>query len=95
MTYLKKLGQDETIGATIVAAFWSGEEMGFLGSKAYIKNPLIPLSRIKAVLNIDSIGSGKTSDFIYWADGDNIAVRALTTAINLPNQISSRLQKWS
>ncbi|HSE36912.1 MAG TPA: M20/M25/M40 family metallo-hydrolase, partial [Blastocatellia bacterium] len=35
---------------------FSGEELGLLGSGAYTKNPIIPLSKTVAMLNMDMIG---------------------------------------
>ncbi|NLI94151.1 MAG: Zn-dependent exopeptidase M28 [Peptococcaceae bacterium] len=55
----------------IVAAFWSAEEMGFLGSKYFVKKPTIPLSQIKAVVNLDTVGNGQKKDFILWETGDS------------------------
>ena len=42
-----------------IAFIWfTGEEAGLLGSFYYVKNPLFELSKIKAVINIDIIGTG-------------------------------------
>lgn len=35
---------------------FAGEEMGLLGSKYFVNNPVVPLSNIKTVINIDMIG---------------------------------------
>jgi len=37
---------------------FSGEEAGLLGSFYYADNPLFPLDRIKAVVNLDMVGTG-------------------------------------
>ncbi len=42
----------------IVFMFFSGEELGLLGSKYYTENPLFPLGKIKFLLNLDMVGSG-------------------------------------
>jgi len=42
----------------IVFMFFSGEELGLLGSRYYSENPLFPLSKIKFLMNIDMVGSG-------------------------------------
>ena len=34
----------------------SGEEMGLLGSKAYVASPVFPLEQLHAVINLDMIG---------------------------------------
>jgi len=38
--------------------FFSGEEMGLLGSSYYANHPLFPLSKIKFLINLDMVGSG-------------------------------------
>lgn len=43
---------------TVFIAF-SGEEIGLLGSKAFVKQPLIDLSKIKFLLNFDLAGTGE------------------------------------
>ncbi len=43
---------------TVFIAF-SGEEIGLLGSKAFVKQPLIDLSKIKFMLNFDLAGTGE------------------------------------
>jgi len=37
---------------------FSGEEQGLLGSRLYVEQPLIPLKRTKAMINIDHVGVG-------------------------------------
>lgn len=65
---------------TIVIAFWSAEEMGFIGSKAFVDSPSFPLHQIQAVLNVDTVGNGMIGNFALWADGDNLAVKAIRQA---------------
>ncbi len=42
----------------LVFMFFSGEELGLLGSRYYTEHPLFPLSKIKFLLNLDLMGSG-------------------------------------
>ncbi|MHB1406368.1 MAG: M28 family metallopeptidase [Desulfitobacteriaceae bacterium] len=65
---------------TVVAAFWSAEEMGFLGSNAFVQSPSFPLARLVAVLNVDTVGNGPTGEFMLWADGLNRAAKACADA---------------
>ncbi|AFQ45774.1 M28 family metallopeptidase [Desulfosporosinus meridiei] len=65
---------------TIVIAFWSAEEMGFIGSQAFVQSPTFPLTQIQAVLNADSVGNGMVGNFALWGDGENIAVKAIRQA---------------
>ena len=39
--------------------FFSGEEAGLLGSKHFVENPLLPLNRIKQLINIDIMGNAE------------------------------------
>ncbi|WP_206810920.1 M28 family metallopeptidase [Paradesulfitobacterium ferrireducens] len=65
---------------TVVAAFWSAEEMGFLGSQAFVENPRFPLERLVAVFNVDTVGNGPAGDFMLWADGLNSAAKVMADA---------------
>jgi len=53
----------------VAAVFWGAEEMGYLGSKYFVKNPTIPLSSLQAVINFDTVAWGKEKDFILWSQG--------------------------
>ncbi len=57
----KRFANGPTPGCTVVFQWYTGEERGFLGSKYYVKNPLLPENdpNIKAhvfMLNLDMIG---------------------------------------
>jgi hypothetical protein len=43
-------------GRTVVFIAFSGEEAGLLGSDYYIKNPIFPLARTYAMVNLDMVG---------------------------------------
>lgn len=45
---------------TLVFAFWTGEEEGKFGSRAYVRQPRWPLPRTLAYLNLDMIGHAWT-----------------------------------
>lgn len=78
---MRRLVREKIAGSiprvNVVAAFWGAEEMGFLGSKYFVKNPTIPLSDIKAVVNFDTIASGANKDFILWTPNDNPVIDVL------------------
>jgi Zn-dependent M28 family amino/carboxypeptidase len=51
-------------------AFWGGEELALLGSRAYVQRlGAVERGRLSAVLNFDMVGSRNFGRFIY--DGDN------------------------
>lgn len=77
---LRRILREGTIPKrTIVIAFWSAEEMGFVGSQAFVHSSPI-LEQIQAVLNADTIGNGMIGNFALWADGNNMAVKAIRQA---------------
>jgi Zn-dependent M28 family amino/carboxypeptidase len=41
---------------TLVVVFFSGEEIGLLGSAHYVKHPPLPIERTAAMLNFDMVG---------------------------------------
>jgi len=74
------LREGTTPKRTIVLAFWSAEEMGFVGSEAFVRSASFPLHQIQAVLNVDTVGNGMIGDFALWADGDDPAFKAIRQA---------------
>jgi Tol biopolymer transport system component len=40
----------------VIFAFWSGEEIGLIGSSRFAENPPVPLTNIVAYLNFDMVG---------------------------------------
>ncbi|MBK9731452.1 MAG: M28 family peptidase [Chitinophagaceae bacterium] len=43
---------------SIAFMFFSGEELGLLGSRHYVNHPLFPLGNIKFLVNLDIVGTG-------------------------------------
>jgi hypothetical protein len=43
----------------VVFIAFAGEEIGLLGSKFFVEHPLVPLKKIRFVLNLDIMGSGE------------------------------------
>ncbi|MEA3450559.1 MAG: M28 family peptidase [Bacteroidota bacterium] len=54
----KDFSQMDSLKYGIAFIFFSGEELGLLGSKYYVDHPLFPLEKIKFLLNLDMMGSG-------------------------------------
>ena len=44
---------------TLYFIFFTGEEIGLIGSSYFVKHPLFPLDKIRFLLNLDVIGSGE------------------------------------
>lgn len=65
----------------VVLAFWSAEEMGFVGSYSFLQKPTLPKNSILAVFNVDTVGNGPLREFALWADNNNKAVQAIMKAV--------------
>ncbi|ADY56927.1 peptidase M28 [Syntrophobotulus glycolicus DSM 8271] len=66
---------------TIIAAFWSAEEMGYIGSDFFVHHPTVPLKAIEAVVNLDTVGNGDQNDYIMWASGKNPLTEKVREAV--------------
>ena len=53
----------------VLLAFWSGEELGLLGSAAFVATPPVPLADIAAYLNFDMVGRMQDNKLSVQATG--------------------------
>jgi Zn-dependent M28 family amino/carboxypeptidase len=53
----------------VLLAFWSGEELGLLGSAAFVARPLVPLDQLAAYLNFDMVGRMQDNKLTIQAVG--------------------------
>jgi hypothetical protein len=53
----------------LLVALWSGEELGLLGSSAFVATPPVPLDRIAAYLNFDMVGRMQDNKLVVQATG--------------------------
>jgi len=53
----------------LLIAFWSGEELGLLGSAAYVAKPPVPLEATSAYLNFDMVGRVADNKLTVQATG--------------------------
>ncbi len=58
LSFVKYFSKNQPLYNTVFIGF-SGEEIGLLGSKAFVANPLIKLEDIKFLLNFDLAGTGE------------------------------------
>ena len=56
---------------SLVFIAFAGEEIGLLGSKYFVDNPIIPLEKINLVLNLDLVGSGSTGLQVINGNANN------------------------
>jgi hypothetical protein len=57
----------------VLLAFWSGEELGLLGSAAFVARPPIPIDQLAAYLNFDMVGRMQDNKLTIQAVGTSPA----------------------
>jgi peptidase M28-like protein/PDZ domain-containing protein/PA domain-containing protein len=57
----------------IAFAFWSGEELGLLGSTAFVANPAFPMDQVAAYLNFDMVGRMRDNKLVVQATATSAA----------------------
>jgi hypothetical protein len=67
---------------TLVFAAFSGEELGLLGSSYYVRNPLWPLEKTTAMLNMDMVGRMKDSVLVVEGMGTSPRWESLVKSEN-------------
>jgi hypothetical protein len=54
---------------SVAFMLFSGEEVGLMGSKYYVGNPLFPLDKIKLVINLDMVMTGQDGVILFGGNG--------------------------
>jgi putative aminopeptidase FrvX len=54
---------------SVAFMLFSGEEVGLMGSKNYVANPLFPLDKIKLVINLDMVMTGQDGVILFGGIG--------------------------
>ena len=67
---------------SILIAFWDGEELGLLGSKHFIRNPVVPLKNIRAMINMDMVGRLREQKLTMFGSRTLIGSRRLVSEQN-------------
>jgi len=71
-------------GRTLIVAFWSGEEMGLLGSTAFTRSGIVPTDQIAAYVNFDMVGRSHDNEVTIQAVGSSSAWPSLIERSNVP-----------
>ena len=58
----------------VLLAFWSGEELGLLGSAAFVAQPPVPIDQLAAYLNFDMVGRMQDNKLTVQAVGTSPGV---------------------
>ena len=77
---LREMGHDRNVAL----AFWSGEELGLLGSAAFVEDAAIPADRIAAYVNLDMVGRVRDNRLTVQAVGSSPDWTGLVEAANVP-----------
>jgi hypothetical protein len=77
----RRLARSPPKRSVIVVAF-SGEELGLLGSAAYVRNPVVPLVRTVAMLNLDMVGRLRDDRLLVFGSETATEFPALLDSLN-------------
>jgi hypothetical protein len=64
-------------------AFWSGEELGLIGSTAYVNKPAVPLDQLAAYVNFDMVGRMQDNKLTVQATGTSPSWARLLEQANI------------
>ncbi|MFV0540426.1 MAG: M28 family metallopeptidase [Aestuariibaculum sp.] len=61
--------QKDQLKRSVVFIAFGAEEQGLLGSKFFVENPLVPISQIKLMINMDMVGRLNDKKEVYMGGG--------------------------
>jgi Tol biopolymer transport system component len=67
----------------VLFAFWSGEEIGLIGSSRFVEHPVLPLSNAVAYLNFDMVGRLRENKLTLQGIGSSSVWRKLIEKRNI------------
>jgi len=77
----------------LLIAFWSGEELGLLGSNAFVTKPPVPLDELAAYLNFDMVGRVSDNKLTVQATGTSAMWPKLLEQANVAAGFDLALQE--
>ena len=77
----------------LLLAFWSGEELGLLGSNAFVTKPPVPIDQIAAYLNFDMVGRVSDNKLTVQATGTSAMWPKLLEQANVAAGFDLTLQE--
>ncbi len=75
-------GREKKLPRRIVFIAFTGEERGLLGSARYVRNPLMPLDKTVAMLNMDMVGRLSDDKLIVYANDTSPVFDPLIDRVN-------------
>jgi hypothetical protein len=79
-------------GRNVLLDFWSGEEIGLIGSSAFAATPPVPLDQIAAYLNFDMVGRMQDNKLSVQAMGTSPAWSRIVEQVNITAGFDLQLQ---
>ncbi len=76
----------------VVLAFWSGEELGVLGSTDFVKTAPVPIDQVAAYLNFDMVGRMQNNTLVLQAAGSSSVWPRLIEQANVPAGFDLQIQ---
>ncbi|HKU82366.1 MAG TPA: M20/M25/M40 family metallo-hydrolase, partial [Candidatus Tumulicola sp.] len=76
----------------VLLALWSGEELGLIGSSAFVADPPVPMAQIEAYLNFDMVGRMQDNKLTLQAVGTSAAWPKLIEQANIAAGFDLQLQ---
>ncbi len=84
----RRLGSGPRPARSILFIAFTGEELGLVGSAFYTRNPVVPLERTVAMLNLDMVGRLEDDPLIVYGVGTapewEEMIRAANVSLGLP-----------
>lgn len=77
---------------SVIVAFWSGEELGLVGSAYYVENPPVPNAQIAAYLNFDMVGRLRDNQLTLQGLGSSSIWKGLAEKKNVAAGFQLSLQ---
>jgi len=77
----------------VMLQFWSGEELGLIGSTAYVNKPLIPLGQLAAYVNLDMVGRMQDNKLSVQAAGTSPAWARVIEQANIAAGFDLQVQQ--
>ncbi|MDP6371118.1 MAG: M20/M25/M40 family metallo-hydrolase [Vicinamibacterales bacterium] len=79
-------------GRGVLLAFWSGEELGLLGSASFVDTEPVPMAEISAYLNFDMVGRARDNRLALQAVGSSPNWEGLIERANVPVGFNVQIQ---
>jgi hypothetical protein len=77
----------------VLVALWSGEELGLLGSAAFVAKPPAPIDQLAAYLNFDMVGRMQDNKLTLQAVGSSAAWPKIIEQLNIAAGFDLQLQQ--